>query len=229
MITPNQRRDLELLSRIKDGQDRAAKEELVAKYLPMVKHIVKRKCNNGSDFEDLLQEGLISLLKAIENYDGTQYSVKFSTFAYICILRKMLNMQKHFPSTKFQLTANALSLCGYQDGVESRSLIDVINNYQALDPQEVVIQKFNICRLKEVLKAYLTKVEYTVIFLYLQGMNCGEIGELLALESKVVDNAKTRARLKLQKIVHQYGSLLNPSIPLRTRKRTDLAMEVKAI
>ncbi|HEY8391851.1 MAG TPA: sigma-70 family RNA polymerase sigma factor [Capillibacterium sp.] len=229
MITPNQQQDLELLSRIKDGQDRAAKEELVAKYLPMVKHIVRRKCNNGCDFEDLLQEGLISLLKAIENYDGHQYPVKFSTFAYICILRKMLNLQKYFASTKFQLTANALSLCGTQDGEEARSLIEVLDDNQALDPQELVIQKFTSHRLKEVLKAYLTKVEYTVFFLYLQGLNCGEIGQLLALESKVVDNAKTRARLKLQKIIRRYGSLSNPSIPLCPRRRADLAMEVKAI
>ncbi|NLY90093.1 MAG: sigma-70 family RNA polymerase sigma factor [Firmicutes bacterium] len=229
MITPNQRRDLELLNRIKDGQDRMAKEELVAKYLPMVKHIVKRKCNNGSDFEDMLQEGLISLLKAIDNYDGSQYPVKFSTFAYICILRRMLNIQKYLASTKFQVTANALSLCGDQDGGEARSLIDVIDNERALDPQELVIQKLTSSRLKEVLKAYLTKVEYTVFFLYLQGLNCGEIGKLLALESKVVDNAKTRARLKLQRIIHQYGSLSNPGIPLRPRRRMDLAMEVKAI
>ncbi|HHT49457.1 MAG TPA: sigma-70 family RNA polymerase sigma factor [Firmicutes bacterium] len=229
MITPNHRRDLELLRRIKDGQDRAAKEELVAKYLPMVKHIVKRKCSNGSEFEDLIQEGLISLLKAIDNYDGNQYPVKFSTFAYICILRRMLNMQKYFTSTKFQVAANALSLCGYPAGDESKRLIDVIDNYHALDPQELVIQKFNLVRLKEVLKAYLTKVEYTVFFLYLQGLNCSEIGALLELESKVVDNAKTRARIKLQKIIQQYGSLSNPRIPLRPRKRVDLAMEVKAI
>ena len=79
------------------------------------------------------------------------------------------------------------------------------------------------------LQVYLTKVEYVVFFdlssrLKLRG-NWGAFG----LESKVVDNAKTSARQKLQKIIRQYGSLSNPQIPLQTRKRVDLAMEVKVI
>ncbi|NLC52539.1 MAG: sigma-70 family RNA polymerase sigma factor [Firmicutes bacterium] len=229
MTTPNQRRDLELLKRIKVGQDRSAKEELVIKYLPMVKHIVKRKYRPGYEFEDLIQEGLISLLKAIENYNGHQYAVKFSTFAYICVLRKMLNMQKHYVSAKYQFTANTLSLCARYAGDESRKLMDMIDNQNVTDPQEVVIQKANLRRLTKVLQVYLTKVEYVVLWLSLQGLNCGEIGDLLDLDSKVVDNARTRARRKLQKIIHQYGSLSNPQIPLRTRKREDLAMELNVI
>ncbi|HHW11677.1 MAG TPA: sigma-70 family RNA polymerase sigma factor [Firmicutes bacterium] len=229
MTTPNQRQDLELLKRIKVGQDRSAKEELVTKYLPMVKHIVKRKYRPGYEFEDLIQEGLISLLKAIDNYNGHQYQVKFSTFAYICVLRKMLNVQKHYASVKHQFNTNTLSLCGQGAGEESRSLMDVIDDQAAMDPQELVIQKANLRRLNEVLRVYLTKIEYVVFWLYLQGMNCGEIGEQLGLDSKVVDNAKTRARRKLQKIIHQYGSLSNPQIPLRARKRADLAMEVNVI
>ena len=228
MVTPNQRLDLELLEKIKSGQDWKAKEELVAKYLPMVKYIVRRKCNAGFEFDDLIQEGLIGLLKAIENYDGQQYAVKFSTFAYICILRKMLNIQKCYTSQKYQMVSQTIPLCGFE-GDQSRNLIEVVENKMAPDPQEVVLQKYSLYRLGQVLKAYLTTVEYTVIFLYLQGLDCGEIGGILELESKVVDNAKTRARLKLQKIVQQYGSLSNPQIPLQRRKRTDLAMKVKAI
>lgn len=229
MLTPNQRLDLELLAKIKSGQDRRAKEELVIKYLPMVKYIVKRKCNSGSEFEDLIQEGLIGLLKAIENYDGQQYAVKFSTFAYICILRKMLNIQKYYSSLKYQMTSQAIPLSGSSGGNESRNLLELVTNQMAQDPLELVLQKFSRYRLGQVLKAYLSTVEYTVFFLYLQGLTCSEIGEILELDSKVVDNAKTRARLKLQKIVEQYGSLLNPQIPLETRKRMDLAMKVKAI
>ncbi|NLW59597.1 MAG: sigma-70 family RNA polymerase sigma factor [Firmicutes bacterium] len=229
MTTPNQRRDLELLRRIKMGQDRSAKEELVTKYLPMVKHIVKRKYWPGYEFEDLIQEGLIGLLKAIDNYNGQRYPVKFSTFAYICVLRKMLNIQKHYASFKYQSAANTLSLCGHLNGDESKKLLDVVDDRAAADPQDLVIQKANLRRLCQVLQVYLTKVEYVVFWLYLQGLNCGEIGALLGLDSKVVDNAKTRARRKLQKIIRQYGSLSNPQIPLRTRKRADLAMEVKVI
>lgn len=228
MTTPNQKRDLELLSKIRNGQDGEAKEELIHKYIPMVKHIVKKKFNKMYEFEDLIQEGLISLLKAIEDYDGEQYAIKFSTFAYICILRKILNIQKYFTTAKYQFTVNTISLCRYLDADESKKLLDIID-FCSLDPQELVIEKLTTRRLIEVLKANLTKIEYTVLSMYLQGLNCGEIGKMLALESKVIDNAKTRARHKLQRIVEKYGSLSNPLVPLQTRRRADLAMKVKVI
>ena len=192
MTTPNQRRDLELLRRIKMGQDRSAKEELVTKYLPMVKHIVKRKYWPGYEFEDLIQEGLIGLLKAIDNYNGQRYPVKFSTFAYICVLRKMLNIQKHYASFKYQSAANTLSLCSHLNGDESKKLLDVVDDRAAADPQDLVI-KSESSPVMPSLAGLPDEGGICGFWLYLQGLNCGEIGALLGLDSKVVDNAKTRA------------------------------------
>ena len=76
------------------------------------------------------------------------------------------------------------------------------------------------------MKAHLSPVEYLVFFLYLQGLSCREIQDKLGIKAKVVDNAKTRARLKLQRVIKRYGSLLNPEIPLKTRKRRDLSLKI---
>ncbi len=227
MGSSNQERDLELLRRIRSDQDGEAKEELINKYLPMVKHIINKRNNYFYEYDDLLQEGLIGLLKAIEDYDGNNYSIKFSTFAYICILRRILNVKKYF-STRSRIFYHNISLYKTINSEESRNLLDILED-SSPDPLQLVVEKFFDFRLLEVLKAYLSKLELTVIFMYLQGLKCGEISTILELESKIIDNARTRARLKLQKVVKKYGSLTNPQIPLRTRKRMDLAMEIKAI
>ncbi|NLW56685.1 MAG: sigma-70 family RNA polymerase sigma factor [Firmicutes bacterium] len=225
LATPNQKRDLELLERIRNGQDEAAKEELVDKYLPMVKHIVQKKYDQRGEFDDLVQEGSISLLKAIDNYNGEQYAIKFSTFAYLCILRRIINIQKYFSTIKHYHTGNPLSLYRSSEDEDSRSLLDLVGD-QSADPLEAVLEKLSVKHLKRVLEAYLSPVEYRVFLMYLQGLNCREISESLQLEKKVVDNARTRARYKLQKLVEEYGSLFNRCLPLQARKRMDLAIKV---
>lgn len=226
MTTPNQKRDLELLDRIRNGRDEAAREELVYKYLPMVKHIVQKKYSHRCEFDDLVQEGSISLLKAINDYNGEQYTIKFSTFAYICILRKIINIQKYFTTAKHYLVTNTISLYRSPGGEDSRYLLERIDDHSS-DPLETVMEKLSTKHLNKVLKAYLSKVEYTVFFMYLHGLNCGEISEILQLEKKVVDNARTRARHKLQGLVEEYGSLSSQRVPLQVRKRADLAMKIK--
>ncbi len=225
MTTPNQKKDLELLERIRKGRDAAAKEELVGKYLPMVRYIVQKKYNQRGEFDDLVQEGSISLLKAIDNYNGEQYTIKFSTFAYLCILRKIINIQKYFSTVKQQLNNNALSLNRPAEDDEARSLLELIGD-QTADPLEEVLEKLSRKHLLRVLEAYLSPVEYRVFLLYLQGMNCREISERLHLGKKVVDNARTRARYKLRKLVEEYGSLSSRYLPLQSRKRADLTTKV---
>lgn len=73
----------------------------------------------------------------------------------------------------------------------------------------------------------MSPVEMAVIQLYLQGMTSSDIQKILRLNAKVVDNARTRVRQKLGRIVKKYGSLLSAGIPLKTRKRTDLAIPLQ--
>ena len=90
----SQEKDLELIRKIRTNCDMASKDELVLKYLPMVKHIVKGYHPSQSDFEDFSQEGAIGLLKAIEEYNPERFQVKFSTFAYLCIMRRISNIYR---------------------------------------------------------------------------------------------------------------------------------------
>ena len=77
------------------------------------------------------------------------------------------------------------------------------------------------------MQAYLSPVEYQVIKLLLNGYHSNEIREELGLSLKVIDNARTRVKLKLKKVLLRYGSLLNPQLPLKTRKRKDLAIQLE--
>ncbi|MGE5528703.1 MAG: sigma-70 family RNA polymerase sigma factor [Patescibacteria group bacterium] len=220
----NQSIDRALLDRDRAG-DEAAKEALVGKYLPMVHHIVIAHCAGRRDYEDLCQEGAIGLLKAINEFDPGHYKVKFSTFAYICILRRVANVLKQGLARKHRMLTHALSLNALRAGEDGATAFDLPAAGET-DPQDILLRSWSEERLRLVLEAHLSSVEYAVMALLLQGWPAGEIQAKLGVAAKVVDNARTRARLKLRRLIHRYGSLLNPDLPLKARKRTDLAIEV---
>jgi len=221
----NQLFDRALLQRAWGGEE-SAKEELVRKYLPMVYRIVRGQCVRWADHEDLCQEGLIGLLKAISEYNPSRYAVKFSTFAYICILRRVANVIRQGQTKKSRALSMALSLNACLSTEENRTVQDSLMVAGA-DPLDVILGDWMEDRLRTVLKVHLSYVEYAVVDLLLQGLSTGEIQAELALGPKVIDNARTRARLKLRRLVEQYGSLLSPELPLSARKRLDLAMAVR--
>lgn len=221
-----QQTDLDLIRRIRTGIDGQAIEELVIKYLPMVRHIVKNQNTPPSEFDDFFQEGAVGLLKAIEQYDFENYQIKFSTFAYICILRRIYNKIKQNYTKKALMVSGSISLnCPlYDDG--TAALVNWIPG-NSEEPFGVIERDWVNERLDKVLKSYLSPLEYTVARLLLKGYSLGEIQCDLNLPLKVIDNARTRFRLKLKKVISQYGSLLNPNIPMKTRKRKDLAIGLR--
>ena len=99
----NQAVDMDLVARVRGG-DGTRREELVKKYTPMVKHIVRNHYAGFLDFDDLTQEGLIGLLGAIDEYRPDKFDVKFSSFAYICIIRKVYNVIKQTNGNKHRHT-----------------------------------------------------------------------------------------------------------------------------
>src|SRR5690606_11578390 len=99
VVSPNQKRDLKLFQRT-GQQDRAAEEELIRRYTPMIRHIVRRHYARAMDFDDLCQEGFIGLIQAIAQYDPVRYDVPFSSFAYLCIIRKVYNAIKSANGTR---------------------------------------------------------------------------------------------------------------------------------
>ena len=221
----NQLIDEVLLHRIWAGEE-MAKENLIRKYMPMLRKIVHTRAPWRNDLEDLCQEGAIGLLKAIREYDCSRFAIKFSTFAYICILRRISNVIKHSMTKKSRLLGNAVSLNSPSASDDSWLIGDLLKA-EVPDPSEVVIQRWSEERLRYVLRAHLTSVEYAVISRFLQGLSLYEIQTELSVTPKVIDNARTRARQKLRRLVAQYGSLLSPDLPLTVKKRLDLSIEIR--
>lgn len=171
----NQQRDFNLIARIRLG-DQDAKEKLVLKYVPMVKHIVRNFYASFLDFDDLLQEGVIGLLSAIDEYKPDQYDVKFSSFAYICIIRKIYNVIKQTNGNKHKALNEALSLQAQLGGDDSRIVLDLVSaGDSTIDPERMIEEKFVSQYLNRLLVNHLSLLEYSVIMMLLSGYTSGEI------------------------------------------------------
>ncbi len=222
----NQKLDLELIKQIRKGE-MAAKEKLVAKYVPMVKYIIRNYYASFLDFEDLLQEGLIGLLNAIDEYKPEKFDVKFSSFAYICILRRVYNVIKQTNGNKHRLLNEAVSLQATIGTDENRIVLDIVPADPAdIDPEQLIEEKIVNDLLDEVLRNHLSVLEYAVITRLIKGYTCSEIQEDIGVGPKVIDNARTRVKAKLRRLLGEYGSLLSPDVPTEVRRREDLYLEL---
>lgn len=220
----NQRLDLELIERIRARQP-GAREELVEKYIPLVRHIARRHYARQMDFDDLVQEGLIGLLGAIEEYRPDRFAVRFSSFAYLCIVRKIYNVIKQANAPKNRVLADAISLQAHLHGDGGRTLLELHGDGNQADPQEVVEDRLIAGELARLLRDHLSGLEYQVLGLLLQGFGCSEIGRRIGVDPKAVDNARTRVRIKLRRLLDRYGSLLDPRVPVRARGRRNLPVQ----
>ncbi|MGB4141597.1 MAG: hypothetical protein WBK98_09885, partial [Limnochordia bacterium] len=164
---------------------------------------------------------------AIDEYRPDLYDVKFSSFAYICIIRKIYNVIKHTSGNKHKALNDAMSLQSQLGGDDSRTVLDLISDDNSLvDPEQMIEEEFVFQYLDRLLANHLSLLEYTVMKMLLSGYSCGEIEAVVGVGAKVVDNARTRVKTKLRKLIEEYGSLLNPQLPLTVRKRKDLYLKL---
>ena len=155
MSAENQERDLGLIHRIRQG-DVEAREELVRKYVPMVKHIVGNHYASSLEFEDLLQEGLIGLLSAIDEY-RPEKQVKFSSFAYLCIIRKIYNVIKQTNGNKHRALNEAVSLHTFVNCEQTQTMLDFMEASDTFaDPLGVIEEKMTKQILDAVLEDHLS-------------------------------------------------------------------------
>ena len=152
----------------------------------------------GADSEDLTQEGMIGLFKAIQSYKPDN-NASFFTFAQLCIKRqiytaiKASNREKHSPLNSY------ISL--YSSSGESD--IELIENLEAdrsSDPEHVILNQENVLRVNELLTSRLSKMERAVLPLYLDGLSYNDIATKLNKPTKSIDNAISRIREKLKTI-----------------------------
>jgi len=222
----NQALDLELIEKVRAG-DEDARDRLVLKYIPMVKYIVRNYYSSFLDFEDLMQEGLIGLLSAIEEYKPEQYDVKFSSFAYLCIIRRVYNVIKQSTGNKHRLLNEATSLQTPVGSDDNRIIMDFVPApVDQFDPEKVMEAKYVDEAIGQVLRNHLSLLEYAVIIRLLKGYSAREIEEEIGVGLKVIDNARTRVRTKLRKLLDEHGSLLSPHVPTTVRRREDLYLQL---
>lgn len=194
--------DEQLLCDYKNGNQEIM-DYLMVKYKFMVRKKARAMYLLGGENEDLIQEGMIGLIKAVRDFDVTQ-KTSFSSFAELCVSRQMYsaieasNRKKHLPLNSY------ISL--YEDSEqegEGRSLplIDTIESSKENDPEVLYFGKEYTEAFAEQLKELLSPLENHVLYLHLMGTDYRTIAELLGKSPKSVDNTLQRIKTKAQKIL----------------------------
>lgn len=192
--------DEELIILIHDNEGQDAIEYLMNKY----KNLVLKKAGSmyilGADKDDLIQEGMIGLFKAIRDYDVGR-DAGFITFADLCISRQMYSAiqasarKKHAPLNTYISIYNKRE----DDGDDNNfSLEDVMEDGGILSPEQHIIEKENLKALEETIDKELSPLERQVLDLYITGMSIKEISAVLSRDMKSTDNAMQRIRHKLK-------------------------------
>lgn len=192
--------DDELLTLIHQ-EDNQALDILINKYKNFVRAKARTYFLIGADREDIIQEGMIGLYKAIRDYDGDKLA-SFRGFAELCITRqiltaiKMATRQKHIPLNSYVSLDKPI-----YDEESDRTLLDVITGVEAIDPQELLInrEKFGDLQLK--LTGLLSELERKVLDLYVEGRTYQEISIELKRHEKSIDNAIQRVKRKLEEVL----------------------------
>ena len=192
--------DEELLIRLRDGEQ-GITDYIMNKYKNLVRSKAKSMYILGADSEDLIQEGMIGLFKAIRDYDSGR-DASFFTFADLCVSRQMYTAvqasrrQKHIPLN------NYVSLYGNvtvnRDG-EEEALVNVLSDASDLNPEALVIDRENVDRLEMLIERELSSFEKQVLDLYLTGMGYQQIAKGLGRDDKSTDNALQRIKTKLRR------------------------------
>jgi RNA polymerase sporulation-specific sigma factor len=175
--------------------DRTAEETLVVRYHRLVRICARPFFLMGGDSEDLIQEGLLGLLKAIREYDPS-HSASFKTFAEVCVRNRMISAIKSAARDKHTPLNHSVSietpLFDESSGYYSMDALD----HQA-DPETLVISREEFQERKQAILSQLSGFEATVLRFYLEGLSCAEIAAQVGRSPKSVDNAVQRVRRKL--------------------------------
>ncbi|MEA2498795.1 MAG: polymerase sporulation-specific sigma factor [Actinomycetota bacterium] len=203
MTEQNTDEDHDLVGRVREGDDRAL-STLLARYRNFARSKARSYFLAGSDKEDVVQEGMIGLFKAIRDFDLAQ-ETPFRAFAELCISRQILtaiktaNRQKHQPLN----SSVSLDAPAYRDGNSDQSVADNLKASHLSDPIELVISAEEVEALKESMRENLTDLEGDVLRLYMDGKSYEEIAVVLGNHVKSIDNALQRIKRKLQRHIAQ--------------------------
>ena len=204
----NNMSDDELLELI-NKKDTDALDFLICKYKDLVNSKVNKYFIIGAEKEDIVQEGLIGLYKAIKDYKPDKQN-SFKSFANLCIERQLItaikssNRQKHMPLNSYLLNMTAFE---NEDGNNDTQIVDVLENTVIEDPLDTITKKEYFSSVENVIDSSLSDFEKKVLNRYVQGESYVKIAERLDAPVKSVDNAIQRIRKKTAKNIQAESNI----------------------
>lgn len=192
--------DEELVEKIQSG-DREITDYIMEKYKPLVRKKTNALYLIGGETEDLIQEGMIGLFKAVRDFNPEK-ETNFFSFAELCISRQLYsaleasNRKKHIPLNTYIPFSNPDEV----DGVK----IEQIVTEQTVNPEEMLIEQEAREEFFRRLEKKLSPMEEKVLYLYLDGNSYTQIAELLDKEPKSIDNTLQRIRGKVKALKDEF-------------------------
>lgn len=197
--------DEEIILEIKTKCDNLALDYLINKYRPFVRAKTRTYFLIGADSEDIVQEGMIGLYKAIRDFRNDKLS-SFRAFAELCVTRQIITAiktatrQKHIPLNSYISINKPI-----YDEDSDRTLLDVLPGGQVSDPEELVISQEEYIDIEAKMEEILSDLEWKVLMSYLDGRSYQEIAVDLNRHVKSIDNALQRVKRKLEKYMEASG------------------------
>jgi RNA polymerase sporulation-specific sigma factor len=192
--------DEEIIGFIQQGEEYAS-EYIIDKYKDLVKIKARAYFIIGADKEDLIQEGMIGLFKAIRDFDHNK-KASFFSFAELCINRQIITAiksatrQKHIPLNSY-ISLNKQAF----DSDTERSYFDLLADEKTTNPEDLFIDQEERDFIKKNINGVLSTFEYSVLNLYLKDKSYSEISKILDKSEKSIDNALQRVRKKIDKVI----------------------------
>lgn len=190
--------DEEVVELARSGND-VALEYLINKYKNFVRAKARSYFLIGADREDIIQEGMIGLYKAIRDFKVEKLT-SFRAFAELCITRQIITAiktatrQKHIPLNSYVSLNKPI-----YDEDSDRTLLDVLSGTKVSDPEELVISQEEFNAIEKKMGEFLSDLEWQVLNFYLEGKSYQEIADELGRHVKSVDNALQRVKRKLER------------------------------
>ena len=183
--------------------DRIAEEYLINKYKNFVRAKARSYFLIGADREDIIQEGMIGLYKAIRDFKSDKLA-SFRAFAELCITRQIITAiktatrQKHIPLNSYVSLNKPI-----YDEESDRTLLDVLSGNKVTDPEELVISREEFVDIESKMGEFLSELEREVLNAYLDGKSYQEIAQELNRHVKSIDNALQRVKRKLERYIEK--------------------------
>lgn len=197
MANYEQMTDEQLIRKLRRG-DKNIIDYIMEKY----KNLVRKEANAmyllGGENDDLIQEGMIGLFKAVQDYD-TQQETSFYSFAKLCITRQMYSAIEASKRKKHSPLNSYISL--YESSEEQGSLMETMAAGQESNPEELLVSREYAQLLEMKLEESLSDLENRVLYLHLLGTDYRTIARLLDKSPKTIDNALQRIKGKTEKIL----------------------------